>query len=1167
MGRMRAISTPTISELRHEARSLHRLLRSYLDDRAFIYERTPTRLLYFVDAHEIKSYIDPNSPDSLVGFVLKAEQAVHLGEAAAVFNLSSRLRSDQLLHELLFDPSRQVGILPSHAEEVDEEIAFREDNWLRERLFLLDKARDEVRRLRDDPKTKRRLALAATQLNDPSTKRAVVDFFMKAAPALMALLRPNADDPQARISALVETSNLVRLGDLTWEEFGFDEVTCKRLRAVKPAPSEVERWRRYFRGRKERRKNSNRANRIDAEAVAFIQALNAALAPLPGSRLKARLVTRAMTLISGAGDREAVQKFGLREANFLRHTRLLALGNVAKGFVAQGGSGVNRRQDSQQLERALIIALQTYQRQLRSLGRDAIKTSDAEMRMAIAMLVRAWDEFEMARLTLDLRAGPDLSTSDDKIGDAELRKLIEWFRNDADVLTLLSEEVLKAVQQFGQATFALSQAGHPEPVLAQVIHLHSPERSRVLPMVAGSPGPVDLFAPALRSAPWRHSHLEGLLANLETNPAERYIAWALLFACQRRWEMARIYANSAVHIAKLLQGRDAERAAKEAILLRSQIFRLGADESCAKDGRRRFESSLAGLMQFDAASDPRIPRERAAQILELRLSVPSSEIPQAKLAFGFELLHTALDRCGKDDIIRSRILELGLSYHLAARDQPELWPEQTDADRTVAKQWHRQLSAILESQRRSLLPQEISRRARAMELIGFQLFVDANHSATEIGPAVQPLLIPPHLRLDVTELRGQIAQSIDATAQLIVRELEAIDRRLESFRVRDVIYAPVWATYDAGAILETISDERARVFAKSAYSDLIAIAGASQEVGVHSDHRGRLERIATGFRQALGVLQEAGDLATDERGQRACFYLRMEFCYARLLLAQLAPKPRRQQELTNLAAEYTAIVEDYPSASIPHFRLDTILSELDREDEATRAITRAVELIDNDSFLLPREHWVRSTVRRRIAMRFEHSAARQREELRAAPTDEKLRTQYLDNLMKAFQSVYLGFKSTDDADQDYLHRLEARRRINDVVYYGSCILSEDVNGKGLRSFGFELNELRDLLGRLHPHGIERLAEPDIVYTIGLGYTVLGQMREAAKAGKCLIALMAQRGDDPKDRLVANMLTNAFMWLRDHGSPEENGPISASERSTQTAQFGLSPDNTVSQVPS
>jgi hypothetical protein len=277
------------------------------------------------------------------------------------------------------------------------------------------------------------------------------------------------------------------------------------------------------------------------------------------------------------------------------------------------------------------------------------------------------------------------------------------------------------------------------------------------------------------------------------------------------------------------------------------------------------------LIQFERGSDPRIPRERAAQILELRLNVPSGEIPHAQLAFGFGLLHRALELCRGDDLLRSRILELGLSYHLAARDQPELWPEQTDADRIVAKRWHRQLQAILETQRRDLLPEEISRRARAMELIGFQLFVEEDHNAVESGPAVRPLLIPSHLRLDVTELRDQIGQSIDATARLIVKELEAIDRRLESFRVRDLIYAPVWATYDVGAVLETIADDQARALAKSAYSNLIAIAGASQKIGVHSDHRGRLERIAIDFRRALGTLQEAG-LAADERGRRACFY-------------------------------------------------------------------------------------------------------------------------------------------------------------------------------------------------------------------------------------------------------------------------------------------------------
>jgi hypothetical protein len=200
-------------------------------------------------------------------------------------------------------------------------------------------------------------------------------------------------------------------------------------------------------------------------------------------------------------------------------------------------------------------------------------------------------------------------------------------------------------------------------------------------------------------------------------------------------------------------------------------------------------------------------------------------------------------------------------------------------------------------------------------------------------------------------------------------------------------------------------------------------------------------------------------------------------------------------------------------------------------------------------------------------MRFEQSAARQREELRAAPADERLRAQYLDNLMKAFQGVYVGFESTDDPDQDYLHRLEARRRVNNIVYYASCILREDVHGEGLRGFGFGLNALRDLLGRLHPDGIERLAEPSIVHTIGCAYAVLRRAPEATKAGRRLITLMAQRGDDPKDQVVASMLTDAFLWLRDAAPPEENGPISALEQGAKREHFGFRPDSSVSRVPS
>jgi len=1135
---MGARHTPTVSELRHEARSLRHLLRSYLDDRSFIHKSQSARLLYFVDAHEIKSYIDPISPESLVGFILKAEQAV-IKSSAAQFDLAIRLKSDQLLRELLFNPARQVGILPSHAEEVDEEIAFREHHWLSERLCLLDKARDEVRRLRDTMTPRRLLAFAAAEPNNPTRKRAVVDFFMTAAPALMALLRPNADKPQARINALIDTSNLVRLGDLAWEEFGFDRVTCKQLRGVRPDRTDIERWRRYFEGRRERRKNSNRANRIDAEAVAFIQALNAKLNALPGPRVNARLVTRAMTLISGASDRDAVRKAGLREADFLRHSRLLALEDLPNGRGAKRGAHeAVGRLDGQESEQTLIVALHTYQRQLKSLGRNAIRPGDTEMRTAVEMLVKAWDEFEMARLTLDLRSESGSSFSDDTIGDVEFQRLMEWFRNDADVLKLLNEEVLRAVQQFGEATFALSQAGYSEPVLVQVIPLDRPNRSRVFPMIAGSPGPVDLFAPGLRGARGRHCPLEGLLADLESNAAERYITWALLFACQRRWELARIYANSAVQIAKLLPGHEAERAIKEAILLRSQILRLGADEGRAKDVRKRLESSLAGLTQFEGEPDARIARERAAQILELRLSVPPGEMAHVQLAFGHELLHTALEHCGEDELLRTRILELGLNYHLAGRDQPELWPDRTDGDRVVVKQWHNQLHKILEAQRRTMLPQAISRRARAMELIGFQLFVERNNDVAEFGASEPPIRIPSHLRLDVTELRDQIGRSIDASASLIAKELETIDRRLESFRIRDLIYAPVWADDGVQEILQMIEDSQARALADSAYSDLIAIAGASQQMGVHSDQRRPLERIANDFQRALDALQGAG-LATNERVWRASFYLRMECCYARLLLTQLTPDRWRRQELTNLASDYSEIAKDFPTASIPHFRLDTVLSELNESNEAMKAIGRARELVDADPFLLPPNHWVRSTIRRRIAMRSAQAAAWQREKLQAAPADQRLRTEYVSNLIKAFEDVYVGFDALDDSDANYLHRLEARQRTSSIVYYASCLLKEDSEGAGLHRFGFGPDELRHLLGRLHPDGIERVIEPNVVHTIGCAYAVLGQTLEATNAGRRLITLMAQRGDDPKDRAVARMLTDAFTWLRDAGIAHEN----------------------------
>ena len=78
----------------------------------------------------------------------------------------------------------------------------------------------------------------------------------------------------------------------------------------------------------ERKHNSIRSNRIDGEALAYLQALNDELEAIPAPRVKARLVTRAMTLINAA--RKATPRI-----EFLRHPRLLALNrSVASGPTA-----------------------------------------------------------------------------------------------------------------------------------------------------------------------------------------------------------------------------------------------------------------------------------------------------------------------------------------------------------------------------------------------------------------------------------------------------------------------------------------------------------------------------------------------------------------------------------------------------------------------------------------------------------------------------------------------------------------------------------------------------------------------------------------------------------------------------------------------------------------
>lgn len=1130
-----------IWELRTEAENLEYLLRHYLEDKAFLAENQTNEILYFADAHEIRAFIDPTGSENLVGFTLLVERA-HFATSSEAFELEIKLRNELFLHHLLFDKHRQTGLLPSHAEEVDDEIAFKGQAWLLNRISLLDQARREIRKLRDEALPKQLIAASEALPSEKALKRKLVNFFRDAAPALMALLRPNPEDVRSRIDALQTESNLVGAADLAWKEIGFDASACGRLSEVRPKPEGVEGWRSYLSER--RKRASNRANRIDSEAIAYLQALNRELEGVSTPSVRARLVTRAMSLTHAVRNPRATRTLG--QADFVRHPRLLAL----RGPMESRGRNVTKQSRGEHAEEMLIVALRTYQKQLSAQSHDADENDWQHLEDAIEALVRAWHDFEKANLTIELHAQADVTTSADDglISGAEFQELLRWFRRDGAVVDLIEEDLRKAIEQFRTSTFALGHTAAPSPVQARVIILNKPTRARIIPMIAGAPGPVEFRAQSLLQTQQLQPDLERLLSNLESNLVERYVAWSLIFACQRRWELAQIYARSAIEIGYVLQASDLEAGRDEARLLLAQVQRLGDHDASkrSKEAWSRYQFSSTLLTECSHPSDARILRERAAQILELHLCLEQEESKRPELDSGIALLHTALDLSKGDEDLQTYILELGLTYYLSAVARPMLLFERSSSDWVIATKWHEQLHRILTKQRLSRSPNEIARRARAMELIGFQLCQQVEYAKRSTHAdqmwATQQLRIPIDLRLDVRDLRDQLKQSTDATAKLITEALDLLVIRLERNRERDLIYAPIWASQSADAITKLINEPHLRGRVKQTYDTLRQLVGSSQQREVVREHEARLIELASQFDNLSAELRSIS--GGDEGARDALFYLQMEACFARLLLTRIAAPGDVQGQLESLATKYKAIAECYPQASIPHFRLNTIFAELKQEKEEFDALARAIQLVEADPFLQSPGHWVRSTMRRRVAGRFSDQAGLQRERLREGSPDEHLLSSYLENVLTAFRTVYTDFDRGAAADTDYFYKLEARRRINNIIYYASLVLDACPESKELEKLGFTQREMRELLDRLHPDGIEKETELYVIHTIGFACAVLGQVREAASVGRRLIALMVEAGEDPKTKVVATLLADAFAWIRkgDESASDAAAPI-------------------------
>jgi hypothetical protein len=1126
---------PDRPALRTEARSLEFLLRNYLEDKAFLADQAG-KILYFVDAHELKSYLDPGNPTHLQGFILEAERA-QFARTMPNFELRMMLQNDQFLQSLLFDASRRVGILPSHLAEVEEEIAFRAGKVFRAQIRLLDQARKEVLKLRHAQQPK---ALRARMNNpdDKTVRRDLVRFFGENAPSLIAYLQPNPDEN--RLDALKERSNLAYVTDLDWKKFGFDDATCERLERLRPPEERVENWRSYLSTRPERTRNSSRANRIDGEAIAYLQALNEILSQSKGPRVRGCLVTRTMTLVNSVVELQPTNPT-VGAANFIRHPRLLAL---------RGASG-NRAAEAE-TEQTLKVALQTYRRQFDAQRHGSDESVDRQS-APIGALVEAWHDFERARLTIELHTqAHDTNLNDEDLGD--FRELLQWFSSDTDVATLVNNELRAAVSRFGHATFTLENAANT-PIPARVSMLDHPKRARVVPMIAGAPGPVEFGAEAVRRQTSEPTDLMKILDDMDTVSAERYVGWSLLFACQKKWQLAEIYARSAVAIGEFGEkpsaGGGSRRSVDEAHLLLAQIQRLGGDAGLggdealaesSRDAERRYKYSMDLLGKFRAAGDPRWAREQAAQILELqlaRLSAKQDRLEEPSIRSGITWIHTALETVqGGDAVLLSRILELGLTYHLAALEHPHIWSDRNETDMAVAREWHRKLHDVLKRQRGDpqVRSEEISLRARAMEIIGFRLLQAQEAStATSSTDIADNRGVWRNLLVFVRELRDEIKSSTDNCAKLITRTLDKIVPKRGQ---RDLVFAPIWASHQTEWIVKLIEEPApaAARLAQSAYRKLSAVAGGSQKDPVDYAHRSYLTQIAEEFGEVRKILQRLA-LDGNETAKQALFYARMEICYTRLLLALIEEKNDRDRQLESLITEYQAIAQAYPEASIPHFRLDTIFSELRRDEEAFGELSKAFALIDSDPFLRTPGHWVRSTLQRRIASRFSSEVAQQRRKLAEQP-DPELQASYLQNLLAAFHSVYSGTDELPIAELDYLYSLEARRRINNILYYASRLLEIYGTQEGFRKLGIEEGYMLRLVSQLIPEGdITKVLELWIIHTIGSAYAVLGEVELAAEAGNHLLNV-AKETEDAKS--LVDVLDDAFSWIQRQNATDNAG---------------------------
>jgi hypothetical protein len=1103
---MTKASTPqsaTIPRLKREAALLQNLYKAYLSDRRFL--STPgARILAFVDSHEIKAYIDPDEQGSLTGFVMHLENVVMQSETAAEqdrHRTTVGLRHDQILSGFLFDPSRVCGILPSHAAEMDREIAFRVHRWFDTMLGLVEKAQDEIRR----NSHKARQISKVAENEPPEGKRdfrhLIVKFFETHAPAVTAILNDNLFTPQKRLQAVLENSRVALFEDIRWADFDVKPHVIPRLHDLKTSLEQRQEMQKKLRTF-EYRKNTVAANIVDAAALAHMAQLRRELDLGGADHLRVVLVSRARTLLRAAADLAAQDGTEL----LVRHPRMLAL----------AGRNVDRLDEATDL--ALGTALDVWQSQLENHpkpepGQEEDGLSSLEPAKAF---LATWDTFERSRLAVEAKWRQRMPTTAKPSAEGEIAEQLLALFCDANPEAILKRTL---IDRFNKFTTASSRFLLETGQLRLPVRLTKPAGGRVYvtPVVMGAVGPIQV-------ADWEGSPPSGAALSLEeiaskvSTEAERPLIWSLALACAGRWKQAAIFARSAQQLADLEDDHD---TADEGRLLRAEIRRLGATAPIVADRddddrppEVRYERSLKDLGHVRPVNQARRLREEAAQLLEAALA--GAVVPDFadKLRDCFTRLDVAADNADGNES-KARFIALLLMLHLYdvryCSDRPALLPEQ----RRRAGERHKDLVKVFNLVQGQGHIDTMPHRARAMEVIGYVLpggAPEGQRSRTSANKP-RPGNIPDTLRGELPDLLKGLEVSSDKIAGFLKDEIKTILELLRPLHSPELLLAPVPPPQSA---IDQLRERHPDLADKIAMplACLETVGDSLLTRGPSPDHERSLE-------QAIGDLEAVIVLGSQRQiDGKQMFHLRSALLYARLLDATLEAKHVREQRFDELIRQYQALSRDYPDATLPHVRVGYLAEKIGRLELECQAITDALKLVDADRYYTQEAggpHWLQSFVRRRHASIVLRNIPDAKAKWSGDPASPEASEQV--RALTEACSILLDAEQRDVAPgSGRAIDLDRRRRINNIVYYGSRLTERTGSEDAFNGLSPKM-PLAAFVDRLMPAGVEELDDIDFVHTIGCYHAAVANMtnvkrvvtastKEARRAAEHIFRLMS-----------------------------------------------------------